>query len=336
MLLLVGNPAAQSGKNRERIARARELIARAGLDVVTFDTLPHGATVAALRAQLDEGAFETVVAMGGDGTFREVAAALATSSKRAVTRMGMLPTGTANDQGRSFGMEARGEALEANVAVLLTGREIALDGGCITARSGSGEALGAATWFFDSAGWGLAARVLERRNRDREIVAKLGPLEHVYRDKAVYAGALLRTLLESAASDDGFAVEGTVDGAPFAFPRLTDLVLKNTRIYAGAWVFDRTSQPDDGAMELVPFFDKADWADKALADHEQSLLDDATLGSLGGARSVLRGASFEMSLTPPARDVSLPAQLDGEEWDSPLRLSCEVVRGAVRLVVPRG
>lgn len=336
MLLLVGNPHAQSGKNRERIARARELIAREGHDVETFDTLPEGATVAALRARLDERAYETVIAMGGDGTFREVAAALATSSRRAATRMGMLPTGTANDQGRSFGMEARGEALEANVRVLSTGREIALDGGRITARSHAGDAMGEATWFFDSAGWGLAARVLERRNRDRRLVAKLGPVEQLYRDKAVYAGALVRTLLEEATSDDGFEAAGTVDGAPFAFPRLTDLVLKNTRIYAGAWVFDRTSQPDDGAMELVPFFDKADWADKALADHHESVLDDATLEALGGRREVLRGANFELSLTPPSRDVSLPAQLDGEEWDSPLRLSCEVVRGAVRLVVPRG
>ena len=82
---------------------------------------------------------------------------------------------------------------------------------------------------------------------------------------------------------------------PFAFPRLTDLVLKNTRIYAGAWVFDRSSQPDDGAMELVPFFDKADWADKALADHEQSLLDDATRAwhGLRGAGAPARSADFK-------------------------------------------
>src|SRR5436853_297196 len=68
--------------------------------------------------------------------------------------------------------------------------------------------------FFDSAGWGISARVLARRNRDRERVESHQHLREIYRDELVYAGALLKTFLESYAVSDKFAAEVTADGAP--------------------------------------------------------------------------------------------------------------------------
>ena len=45
--------------------------------------------------------------MGGDGTFREVAAGLFTSAAREKVALGMLPTGTANDPTLYLDMEFR-------------------------------------------------------------------------------------------------------------------------------------------------------------------------------------------------------------------------------------
>src|SRR5690349_21743527 len=101
--LLVGNPTAQSGKNRERIERALSLMAEAGIQADLLPTLPAGKTIAAVRDALDAGAHRVVIAMGGDGTFREVASGLFTSRRCNDVALGMLPTGTANDQGKSFG-----------------------------------------------------------------------------------------------------------------------------------------------------------------------------------------------------------------------------------------
>jgi diacylglycerol kinase family enzyme len=101
--LLVGNPTAQSGRNRERIEQALALLREAGIVAELLPTLPGGKTQEAVRAALDAGAHEAVIAMGGDGTFREVAAGLYTSARREQVPLGMLPTGTANDQGKSFG-----------------------------------------------------------------------------------------------------------------------------------------------------------------------------------------------------------------------------------------
>ena len=203
-LLLVANPTAQSGRNAERIARAERLLGAAG-GCEFLSTLPGGATIAALRDVLAERRHEVVVSMGGDGTFREVAAGLLDSGRAEEVALGMLPTGTANDQGRSFGLDASDEALEANVAVVLAGRETRLDAGRLEAIEADGTTVDV-SWFFDSAGWGLSARVLALRNRDREKVANVPILRDLYRDQLVYAGALVRTFLESYVTNDKFTV----------------------------------------------------------------------------------------------------------------------------------
>ncbi|MEO8876614.1 MAG: diacylglycerol kinase family protein, partial [Polyangiaceae bacterium] len=188
--LLVGNPTAQSGKNAERIERAKKLLEKDGTEVELFPTLPGGETIPKLAERLAKRNPACVISMGGDGTFREVGAALIASGAAESIAMGMIPTGTANDQGRSFGLEAREEALAKNVLVILAGNETRLDAGKIHASRNNKSSQNSsrssgehATYFFDSAGWGLSARVLALRNEDRKAVAEMGPLKEIYRDE---------------------------------------------------------------------------------------------------------------------------------------------------------
>ncbi|MFO0724021.1 MAG: diacylglycerol kinase family protein [Myxococcota bacterium] len=328
--LLVGNPTAQSGKNQERIDRALEIFRAAQIDCRLLPTLPHGGTIGAVKQALGEDpAVRVVIAMGGDGTFREVAAGLYGSPRCAEVALGMLPTGTANDQGKSFGLEATPAALERNVEVIIAGNEVALDVGVYRARGAE------PTYFFDSAGWGLSARVLAQRNKDRALVETLGPLKELYRDHAVYAGALLKTFLESYVIDDKFAVDAVLDGVPTRLEGLSDLVVKNTRIYGGAWVFDRTSKPDDGAFELVPFRGKRDWTSKAIVDLEGNPLTEALLNEVGVEHSrPLRARHFRLDITPPPGGADIAAQLDGEEWPASTEVEIEVVARGIRLIAP--
>ncbi len=331
--LLVGNPTAQSGKNAERIERARELLAEAGAAAVLLPTEPGGKTVASVRAALDAGQFRVVIAMGGDGTFREVAAGLFTSTKRDAVALGMLPTGTANDQGKSFGLEATTEALERNIEVIVRGYETRLDAGILT--TGPASKRGAPDYFFDSAGWGLSARVLAQRNADRKVVEELGPLKELYRDQAVYAGDFLRTFLESYVVDDKMRVTGTLDGVPFELDGLTDLIVKNTRLYAGIWVFDATARHDDGAFELVPFQGKLDWASKAIIDIEGNPITEAMLNEVGIEHSKLvRASKMDFTIHAPVGGAKLAAQIDGEEWPAHEHVRIEVAARALRLLVP--
>jgi diacylglycerol kinase family enzyme len=329
--LLVGNPTAQSGKNRERIDRALVLMRDGGIAADLLSTLPGGKTIGAVRDALDSGAHRVVVAMGGDGTFREVAAGLYTSKRREEVALGMLPTGTANDQGKSFGLAADQDALPHNVEVLRAGHETRLDVGAYRADGATDP-----TYFFDSCGWGLSARVLAQRNKDRALVETLGPLKEIYRDQAVYAGAFLKTFLESFVVEDRLRVVGTVDGRPFALDGLTDLVVKNTRIYGGAWVFDENSRHDDGIFELVPFVGKNDWASKAIRDLEVVPLDEKTLEDIGLEHSKLvRASTLELEIVAPEGGAPLATQIDGEEWHSSHRVRIDVIARGIRLIVPR-
>ena len=331
--LLVANPTAQSGKNAERIERARTWLADHGLPCDLLPTLPDGKTIEATREALDRGVHRVVIAMGGDGTFREVAAGLLASRRREEVVLGMLPTGTANDQGRSFGLDASDAALETNLSVIAAGKETRLDAGKIRALTGSGD-LVAETAFFDSAGWGISARVLAVRNADRKAVAQIEVLRDLYRDQLVYAGAALKTFLESYVVSDKFDAVIDADGERHELTGLTDLVVKATRVYAGAWVFDRTSAYDDGLFEVVPFRGKRDWTSKAIVGLEGNPVTEEMLQAVGIEHSRgFRAAHMEIAFRLP-RDVAHAAQIDGEEWIASERVEIDVVKQALRLIVP--
>lgn len=332
-LLLVGNPTAQSGKNAERIQEARARFADRGNQPELFSTLPGGATVPALTRVLDQGDHDVIIAMGGDGTFREVGAAILGCARKESIALGMLPTGTANDQGRSFGLSASPEDLQRNVDVVLAGNETRIDAGRLTVWDGPGGPVADIT-FFDSAGFGISARVLKQRNEDRKLVDDLGPIKELYRDQLVYAGALLRTFAESYILSDKFDAIGTVDGQPVELRGLIDLVFKNTRIYGGAWIFDATSRHDDGLFEIVPFVGKRDWASKAIVDLAGNPLTEEVLNQIGVEHSKnLRGHHVELALVPPA-DLPLHGQADGEELRAGTRVVLHVTKRALRLIVP--
>ena len=328
--LLVGNPTAQSGRNAERIERAVKWLAGAGVACETLATLPGGKTIGAVASALQGGATRCVIAMGGDGTFREVAAGLLDSGRAEQVAMGMLPTGTANDQGRSFGLDAGEPALERNLGVVAAGKETRLDAGRIQLPGQPPE------WFFDSAGWGISARVLRARNEDRAAVDQSAPLlKAVYRDQVVYAGALLRVFLESYVVDDRFSAEIDADGKHVTLDGLTDLIVKGTRIYGGAWVFDRTNRHDDGFFEVVPFQGKLDWTSKAIVDLDGNPLTEDMLNAIGVEHSrPFRASKLSIRLTWPAGGASPAAQIDGEEHPASDRATIEVVPRAIRLIVP--
>jgi diacylglycerol kinase family enzyme len=332
--LLVANPTAQSGKNAARIAQARALLDAAGVAHDFAATAPAGGTVAVVRDALDGGAYETAIYMGGDGTFAEVAKGILASRRAPDVRLAMLPTGTANDQGKSFGLDAAEDALERNVRVIAAGAETRLDAGRIRALDDHGAVVREDV-FFDSAGWGISPRVLKLRNEDRKAIADVPILRDLYRDHLVYAGALLRTFLASYVDDDKFDVTVTADGETHAWHGLSDLIVKGTRVYGGAWVFDAGARHDDGKFEIVPFTGKRDWISKAIVHLDESGAVSDALEKLGVEHSRgLSAARVEIDMTERPGGVPLCAQIDGEEFPATSRAVVDVLPRALRLIVP--
>jgi diacylglycerol kinase family enzyme len=334
-LILVGNPTAQSGRNAERLERCRALLAARGMSFDLVTTEPEGRTIAKVAEVLRDAGPVVAISMGGDGTFAEVAKGIFAAGRTEEVALAMLPTGTANDQGKSFGLEAEESALERNIEVIVDGCETRLDVGRLIAREADGNLVGDEL-FFDSAGWGIGPRTLQLRNEDRGTIEQIPILREIYRDQLVYAGALVRTFLASYLEDQKFDVEIEADGHYRTWQGLTDLIIKGTRIYGGLWVCDEKSRHDDGLFEIVPFQGKRDWISKALVMLKGPALELDDLAKLGLSHSEgFSAKKIRLRLKERPGGEPIIAQLDGEVAQFAPDIEIDVLPRALRLVVPR-
>ncbi|HET7501686.1 MAG TPA: diacylglycerol kinase family protein [Kofleriaceae bacterium] len=329
--VLVANPTAHSGKAADWIRVARALLDEAHVPHRFVATEPEGRTIDRVREVIDDGGARVVIYMGGDGTFAEVAKGIFASQHAGDVAMGMLPTGTANDQGKSFGLLAGAGALERNVAVIAAGEVVGCDVGQLVIERGTKQIH--RDLFFDSFSIGLGAASLSTRNRDRERVGRIPGLGALYRDQLVYAGAVLQRFVESYVVDIKFDVDAVIDGVVVSFENVLDIILKNTKIFGGEWVFDPRTESDDGRFELVPVTGRRDFGTKLIGSLRRSPVGVDDLQLLGFTHApAISGAHFDLTI----RGGTLPAaQCDGEELPAGERYRIDVVPRALRLIVPR-
>ncbi len=331
--ILVANPTAQSGKAADWIRHARALLDEAGVAHRFVATEPDGATVGLVRDAVDRDGARVIIYMGGDGTFAEVAKGILGSEHAREVVMGMLPTGTANDQGKSFGLSAGAGALETNVGVVAAGQTVGCDVGTLVIERGLKEIH--KDLFFDSFSIGIGAASLATRNRDRERVSRIPGLGMIYRDQLVYIGAVAQRFAESYVVDIKFDLDAVIDGVVHHFPGLLDVIVKNTKIFGGEWIFDAQSESDDGRFELVPIAGRRDFGAKLIASLRHSPIGAAELEQLG-IENAPAVAGSRMELSVRTQTNALPAaQIDGEEIPAGDRYVIEVATRALRLIVPR-
>lgn len=337
--LLVANPTARTGKAGRTIDRAMEGLAGKGLHPEFFPTLPEGRTVAALAERLERGDCSRVIYLGGDGTFAESAKGIILARERTGVDvpMGMLPMGTANDQGRSFGIHAGPKALDRNIDTIAVGCEQWLDVGRIEALDERGDVKRSDLWF-DNCGFGLSARILAQRNRDREWAARVPVVKQFYRDKLVYAGAAFSELFKSLAggpSDSLFSAELTIDGEVVEWVGLTDLVVNGTILFGGEWIFVEDSRADDGKFEVIPFRSHADWVSATIKSHKHNPVTEADREVVGlRGREFKRGREIEVRLFRAQQGPEIPAQIDGEEFTTGYHYRVDNLFHHLRIIVP--
>lgn len=329
--VLCANPTAASGKAADWIRVARALLDEAAVPHRFVPTEPEGRTIDRIRELIDDAGARVVIYMGGDGTFAEVAKGVLGSAHAADVVMGMLPTGTANDQGKSFGLASGPGALERNVRVIAAGEIVGCDVGTLVIERGLKEIH--RDLMFDSFSIGIGAASLATRNRDRERVGMIPGLGALYRDQLVYAGALLQRFVESYVVDVKFDLTAVIDGKVHSFDNLLDVIVKNTKIFGGEWIFDPATESDDGLFELVPITGRRDFGAKLVGAMRRSPVGADDLARLGFEHAPpVAGSRFELDV----RATPLPsAQVDGEELPAGDRYRLEVLPRALRLIVPR-
>jgi len=329
--VLVANPTANSGRAADSIRHARAHLDQVEVPHRFIATEPAGGTIELVRGAIDDDGARVVIYMGGDGTFAEVAKGIFRSAHADEVAMGMLPTGTANDQGKSFGLDAGPGALERNVGVIAAGATVRVDVGVLTVHRGRGDVR---ELFFDSFSVGFGAAALITRNRDREIVGRIPGLGLFYRDNLVYAGAVLQRLLGSYVVDAKFDLDVTIDGVHHRFDSLLDVIVKNTRIFGGEWVLGPDTEADDGKFELIPITGRRDFGTKLISTFRHSPINTDDLRNVGlEVAEPIAGSRFDLRIQAEADPP--PAQIDGEELEPGSGYDIQVAARALRLVVPR-
>jgi diacylglycerol kinase family enzyme len=331
--VLVANPTAQSGRAAAAIERARRLLDGAGIAHDFRPTEPDGGTVEVVRRAVDERGARLVIAMGGDGTFAEAAKGILASGHAGEAALALLPTGTANDQAKSFGL-ATGEAgLASNIEVIRAGVTFPLDVGRLE-RLDEGDRVTHQDLFFDSFSLGFGAAVLAERNRDRRRVADIPFVRALYRDHLVYAGAMMKTLTQRA----GFHLEAVVDGQVLTYESVLDVIVKNTPVYGGEWVLAPAATADDGLLEMVPVIGLGDLTTQMLSRlRVGSPIGDYELAQLGiQLTRPVPGREFTLTAFRPGVLEPPPAQVDGEEIPAGDRFRIVTLPRLLKIVVPPG
>ena len=333
--ILVANASAQSGRAAGTIARARRELDMAGIDHSFVSTLPDGGTVAEVTRAVDEGGARLVVYLGGDGTFAEVAKGILAAQARADVSLGMLPMGTANDQGKSFGLRAGADAFAANVGVIVDNYAVKLDVGRVQCLNDA-EHVVHRDLFFDSMSFGFCAAVLARRNRNRGVVNRIPVVRSLYRDQLMYAGAMLGQIASAAWKRPHFAVEAVIDDQVHRFDSLFDVIVKNTKIYGGEWVLNPEAEHDDGLFELVPMQGHRDLTMKLVSTLRHNSLTQDDLRAIGlKSLPPIPGSRLTLTVINPGAPEPPPAQIDGEEMPASDRYQISVWPRSLRILVPR-
>ena len=213
---LIANPAAgvAGAPLVEDVVRALE---RSGASLTRATAVDFVAARRAARMAADSGSYDAVIAAGGDGTIRHVAAALIGTE----TPLGIIPVGTGNVLAHEIGLAATAGA----VAPML------LDGPIATVACAKANDEP----FLLMVGAGFDARVLGAL--DQRLKSRVG--------KMAYAGPLLGALIRPVDT-----LNVTVDGHRHA---ASWVVIANARHYGGRFVLAPRTGIQERGLEAILF-----------------------------------------------------------------------------------
>ncbi len=174
------------------------------------------------QAALDQG-YRRIVAVGGDGTWSNVANAILRS--RADASLGLVPGGTGCDLAKSLGIPARD--LSRCAQIIHAGHTRLIDVGKVEDR-----------YFLNVVGFGFDIAVIE----DSWTVTYLG-------GDLLYAYCALRQLYRFP----GFPVEVAADGAESRKHDMLMLIIANGRVFGGGFKIAPEGSLEDGQLDAVAF-----------------------------------------------------------------------------------
>jgi diacylglycerol kinase family enzyme len=317
------NPLSNDGAAKRYWPQIAETLTRRG---IAHELIEHQGDLAARTEQFleEHGRPGLVLAgLGGDGTHMAIVNGLMRYRRRHPDRempdYVILPLGTGNNLAKSFGIGVSRNPLRSEL------RRAA----CATAF-GARYRLDLGTlgdmFFADAFTVGVDAHILRGRNRDRESLQRFPLLFRLFRGYPVYFLNGLKSLLRC----HPLQAEIEVDGQPWYRGPLFNLIVNNSRIYAGEFDLTQTAFANDGLLDLLIFTGHADYlcryllSVRALPRRMRKLAYRPTR-----ALQHIQGRRFSIRLEKP-----IAAQVDGEELPPDHRFEIGIAPQAVTLRLP--
>ncbi len=302
---VIFNPAAGRGRCAKRIELYRSLLSSHGVEYDHVVTERAGQEIE-LADRAAAGGYDTVVAVGGDGTWSVVADRLVRSGNRNVS-LALLPGGTGNDFGKTWGISW--DEPEAAVAGIARGQRRTIDVGRVEDR-----------YFLNVVGLGFDIAVID----DAESVPLL-------RGDAVYQFSAMRQLFRfpgiefeliggEADAHAGGATSRRVERRKYLM-----LTISNAQYFGGSFHIAPKASLEDGKLDAVAIHDGGPLT-------RAKLFQRVGKGNHRHGESVtmLQDARFEVVLNEAVR-----YEVDGEVLASKSSiLTVESVPGALDLIVP--
>jgi diacylglycerol kinase (ATP) len=293
---VIVNPAAGRGRGARALGEVRAAFAAVGIDDVRVTDARDSEALIARRA-IDAGV-TTIVAVGGDGTWSNVANAILAGGAGDTVRLALVAAGTGNDFAKTVGAPA--SDVRATAALVAAGGDARIDVGRIEDR-----------YFLNIAGFGFDIAVLE----DIPSIPWL-------KGDAVYLYSALRQLVGYRGVDIGVASPARRRDAA----RHLMLIVANARHFGGSFRIAPGASLTDGLLDAVSIHDAPAW-------QRVKLFAAATRGTHVAHDGVVveRAGSFTVRFAAP------PAYETDGEYRRAARADIEIacVPGALRVVTPR-
>ena len=310
---VIFNPASGQGRGGRRIAAYLELLTRHLEHFTHSITTSRGDEARLTRAALEAGA-ETVAAVGGDGTWSQVADEVMGWPGGA--RLAVLPSGTGNDFGRNLGLSF--DSPEDAVRALAAGRTRRVDVGRVVSLSApdshrQNRAAYRARHFINLVGFGFDIAVIDATAGAR-----------------VLRGALLykATALQQLFRFPGIEVAVASPTHDTRAGRHLIVTVSNGRYFGGGFPIAPDATVDDGLLHACVIRD-------AGPIRRAALFNRAERGRHVGAPEVDILSDRRFSVRFPEDNAAPRFEVDGDVYAAATHsVDVDLLPGALDLVVP--
>ena len=302
------NPASGRGRGGAQLGAYRSLLDSALPDVTIAPTTRPGEERDLADQGIAEG-YDVIVAVGGDGTWSNVADRVVASGRDDVA-FGILPSGTGNDFGRNFGYDPRRPA--AAVRALAEGHTTLIDVGRLETPSASEHAPDRLEprHFLNLIGFGFDIAVIDAAKSARflrgELLYKFTALQQLFRFPGIRAEV------------------ASADGRVRASDQLM-LTVSNGRFFGGGFPIAPAATLTDGRLHACLIGDAPPFTRLRLfnlAERGRHVTSDRV--------EVIDDSSFRLTFDAPPR-----FEMDGDvRRSSSAVMEVRALPGALRVVAP--